>query len=156
MYSCGKGIESPWPLRSKCSKFPFPICSRKLSFRLETAVHKYSFCSHEYNFMLDRHACSLGPYLPSGVSVASEARPIIAFYSRFRDNFIYIYIYLSASALCKTVHTLHKSYHIGCCAFGTLAAVRCTTLRSRSFIRYGWREPRRRQRLQPYVYNYRT
>ena len=31
--------------------------------------------------------------LPSGVSVASEARPIIAFYSRFRDICIYIYIY---------------------------------------------------------------
>ena len=28
--------------------------------------------------------------LPSGVSVASEARPIIAFYSRFRDICIYI------------------------------------------------------------------
>ena len=34
--------------------------------------------------------------LPSGVSVASEARPIIAFYSRFRD--ICIYIYMSAVA----------------------------------------------------------
>ena len=34
--------------------------------------------------------------LPSGVSVASEARPIIAFYSRFRDICIYIiYIYMS-------------------------------------------------------------
>ena len=32
--------------------------------------------------------------LPSGVSVASEARPIIAFYSRFRDICIYIYIYI--------------------------------------------------------------
>ena len=31
--------------------------------------------------------------LPSGVSIASEARPIIAFYSRFRDICIYIYIY---------------------------------------------------------------
>ena len=28
--------------------------------------------------------------LPSGVSVASEARPIIAFYSRFRDICIYM------------------------------------------------------------------
>ena len=81
--------------------------------------------------------------LPSGVSVASEARPIIAFYSRFRDICIYIYIYicLSASALCKTVHTLRKSYHVSHCAFGTQAAVRSTTLRSRLFARYG----RRRQ-----------
>ena len=54
---------------------------------------------------------------------------------------IYIYICLSASALCKTVHTLRKSYHVGHCAFGTLAAVRRTTLRSRPFVRYG----RRRQ-----------
>ena len=37
--------------------------------------------------------------------------------------------------------TLHKSYHVGHCAFGTLAAVRSTTLRSRPFARYG----RRRQ-----------
>ena len=39
---------------------------------------------------------------------------------------IYIYIYyicLSASALCKTVHTLRKSYHVGHCVFGTLVAV---------------------------------
>ena len=35
--------------------------------------------------------------LPSGVSVASEARPIIAFYSRFRDICIYIYV-------CRQVH----------------------------------------------------
>ena len=48
---------------------------------------------------------------------------------------------LSASALCKTVHTLRKSYHIGRCVFGTLAAVRRTTLRSRPCVRYG----RRRQ-----------
>ena len=51
--------------------------------------------------------------LPSGMSAASEARPIIAFYSRFRDiciyiiiyTYIYIYIYicLSARALHKTV-----------------------------------------------------
>ena len=48
------------------------------------------------------------PVMPSGVSVA---RPIIAFYSRFRDICIYIYIYicLSARALHKTVHTLRKS-----------------------------------------------
>ena len=40
-------------------------------------------------------------YLPSGVSVASEARPIIAFYSRFRDICIYIYM-----SVCKSiVHT---------------------------------------------------
>ena len=83
--------------------------------------------------------------LPSGVSVASEARPIIAFYSRFRDICIYVYIYiyvcLSASTLCKTVHTLRKSYHVGHCVFGILAAVRRTTLRSHPFVRYG----RRRQ-----------
>ena len=54
---------------------------------------------------------------------------------------LYIIICLSASALCKTVHTLCKSYHVGRCAFGTLAAVRRTTLRSRPFVRYG----RRRQ-----------
>ena len=54
-------------------------------------------------------------------------------------NYIYIYICLSASALCKTVHTLRKSYHVGRCAFGTLAAVRRTTLRSRPFVRYGRR-----------------
>ena len=53
----------------------------------------------------------------------------------------YIYICLSARALHKTVHTLRKSYHVGYCAFGTLAAVRSSTLRSRPFARYG----RRRQ-----------
>ena len=58
-----------------------------------------------------------------------------------RYLYIYIYICLSASALCKTVHTLRKSYHVGRCAFGTLAAVRRTTLRRRPFFRYG----RRRQ-----------
>ena len=36
--------------------------------------------------------------LPSGVSVASEARPIIAFYSRFRDICIYIYM-----SVCKCI-----------------------------------------------------
>ena len=51
----------------------------------------------------------------------------------------YLYICLSASALHKTVHTLCKSYHVGRCAFGTLAAVRRTTLRSRLFARYGRR-----------------
>ena len=99
--------------------------------------------------------------LPSGVSVA---RSIIAFYSRFADICIYIYIYicLSARALHKTVHTLRKSYHIGHCAFAKLAAVRSTTLRSRPSARYGWRrqfswrQPERRQRLKPYAYNYRT
>ena len=54
---------------------------------------------------------------------------------------IYIYICLSARALHKTVDTLRKSYHVGHCAFGILAAVRSTTLRSRPFARYG----RRRQ-----------
>ena len=39
--------------------------------------------------------------LPRGVSVASEARPIIAFYSRFRDICIYIYIYIY---VCLQVH----------------------------------------------------
>ena len=34
-------------------------------------------------------------WLPSGVSVTSEARPIIVFYLRFRDICIYIYICLS-------------------------------------------------------------
>ena len=59
-------------------------------------------------------------------------------------RYLYIYIYnlcLSASALCKTVHTLRKSYHVGHCAFGTQAAVRRTTKRSRPFVRNG----RRRQ-----------
>ena len=48
------------------------------------------------------------------------------------------------------------------CAFGTLAAVRSTTLRSRHFDRYGrrcqfsCRQPRRRQRLGPYAYSYWT
>ena len=31
-------------------------------------------------------------------------------------NYIYIIIYLSASALRKTVHTLRKSYYVGHCA----------------------------------------
>ena len=53
---------------------------------------------------------------------------------------IYIYVCLQR-ALHKTVHTLRKSYHVGHCAFGTQAAVRSTTLRSRPFARYG----RRRQ-----------
>ena len=39
------------------------------------------------------------------------------------------------------MHTLRKSYHVGRCVFGTLAAVRRTTLRSRPCVRYG----RRRQ-----------
>ena len=56
-----------------------------------------------------------------------------------RYLYIYIYICLSASALCKTVHTLRKSYHVSHCAFGTLAAVRITTLRTRHFVRYGQR-----------------
>ena len=43
------------------------------------------------------------------MNAVSEERPIIAFYSRFRNICIYIYICLSASALCKTVHTLRKS-----------------------------------------------
>ena len=100
--------------------------------------------------------------LPSGVSVASEARPIIAFYSRFRDICMYIYICLSARALHKTMHTLRKSYHDAHGAFGTQAAVRSTTLRSRPFARYDqcrqfcWRQPWRRQRLGPYTYSSRT
>ena len=57
------------------------------------------------------------------------------------DIDIDIDICLSASALYKTVHTLRKSYHVGRCVFGTLAAVRRTTLRSRPCVRYG----RRRQ-----------
>ena len=95
--------------------------------------------------------------LPSGVSVA---RSIITFYSRFCN--ICMYICLSARALHKTVHTLRKSYHVSHCAFGKLAAVRSTTFRSRPLARYGrrrqlsWRQPRRRQRLKPYAYNYRT
>ena len=59
-------------------------------------------------------ACKLGPgilahdiryLLPSGVSVASEARPIIAFYSRFRDICIYIYnyIYIIYMSVCKSI-----------------------------------------------------
>ena len=32
--------------------------------------------------------------LPSGVNAASKARPIIAFYSRFCDIYIYIYTYI--------------------------------------------------------------
>ena len=48
----------------------------------------------------------------------------------------HIYICLSASALRKTVHTLRKSYHVCRYAFGTLSAVRRTTLRSRPFVRY--------------------
>ena len=61
-------------------------------------------------------------FLPSGVSVA---RPIIAFYSRFRDICIYIYIYMS---VCKCIvqdrahltqvlsrRPLHI-WHTGCCS----------------------------------------
>ena len=59
-----------------------------------------------------------------------------------RYLYIYIYIYVCLQrALHKTVDTLRKSYHVGHCAFGTQAAVRSTTLRSRPFARYG----RRRQ-----------
>ena len=60
-------------------------------------------------------------YICQAARIASEARPIIAVYSRFRD----IYVCLSACALHKTVHTLRKSYHVSplCIAFGTLAAV---------------------------------
>ena len=53
--------------------------------------------------------------------------------------YMYIYKSLSARALHKTVHTLCKSYHVGHCAFGTQAAARSTTLRSRPFTRYGRR-----------------
>ena len=57
-------------------------------------------------------------------------------------RYLYIYIYVCLQrALHKTVHTLRKSYHVGRCVFGTLAAVRRTTLRSRPCVRYG----RRRQ-----------
>ena len=91
------------------------------------------------------------------------------------------YICLSACVLHKTVYALCKSYHVGplCIVPSTLAAVRSTTLRSRSlwgadhfeepttlrncpFDRYGrrrqfsWRQPGRRQRLGPYAYSYRT
>ena len=49
------------------------------------------YLSHYEN--LDPHGeFSRSAYLPSGVSVASEARPIIAFYLRFGDICIYIYI----------------------------------------------------------------
>ena len=75
-------------------------------------------------------------------SERSEANNRVLFeIPRYLYIYIYIYIYicLSASALCKTVHTLRKSYHVGRCAFGTLVAVRRTTLRSRPFVRYGRR-----------------
>ena len=58
---------------------------------------------------------------------------------RYLYIYIYIYICLPARALHKTVDTLRKSYHVGHCALGTLAAVRSTTLRSRPFARYGRR-----------------
>ena len=77
-------------------------------------------------------------------SERSEANNRVLFeIPRYLYIYIYIYIYicLSASALCKTVHTLCKSYHVGRCVFGTLAAVRRTTLKSRPCVRYG----RRRQ-----------
>ena len=45
-----------------------------------------------------------------------------------------MYICLSACPLHKTVHTLRKSYHVGHCAFVTLAAVCSTTLRSRALL----------------------
>ena len=66
-------------------------------------------------------------------SERSEANNRVLF-EILRYLYIYIYICLSASALCKTVHTLRKSYHVGRCVFGT-------TLRSRPCVRYG----RRRQ-----------
>ena len=75
-------------------------------------------------------------------SKRSEANNRVLFeIPRYLYIYIYIYICLSARALHKTVHTLRKSYHVGHCAFGTQAAVRSTTLRSRPFARYG----RRRQ-----------
>ena len=77
-------------------------------------------------------------------SERSEANNRVLFeIPRYLYIYIYIYIYicLSARALHKTVHTLRKSYHVGHCAFGTQAAVRSSTLRSRYFARYG----RRRQ-----------
>ena len=102
----------------------------------------------------------------------SVARPIIAFYLRFRDIWIYIYIYiyicLSARELRKTVHTLCKFYHVGpLCIWNTVCCLEhhfeeSTTLRSRPFARYGrrrqfsWRQPGRRQQLRPYAYSYRT
>ena len=70
-------------------------------------------------------------------SERSEANNRVLFeIPRYLYIYIYIYICLSASALCKTVHTLRKSYHVGRCVFGTLAAVRRTTLRSRRCVRY--------------------
>ena len=63
--------------------------------------------------------------LPSGVSVASKARPIIVFYSRFRDICIYIYIYIYVSVctciaqdrahLTQVLTSAIVHWNTGCC-----------------------------------------
>ena len=63
--------------------------------------------SYLCGFEIRRHVVFIAQWRAS----ASEARPIIAVYSRSRD--ICIYIRLSARALHKTVHTFRKSYHVG-------------------------------------------
>ena len=91
---------------------------------------------------------------------ASVARPIIGVYSRF--CYICIYIYVCLHVHCTRPCTPFASHITSAhCAlsFGTLAAVRSTTLRSHPFARYGWRrqfscrQPRRWQQLKP-VYSY--
>ena len=128
-----------------------------------TLAYVNASCSGAYNFIcmfsiffynMDSAACSsltlvfqIYAYIIAERrerSERSEANNRVLFeIPRYLYIYIYNYIYicLSASALCKTVHTLRKSYHVGRCVFGTLAAVRRTTLRSRPGVRYG----RRRQ-----------
>ena len=84
--------------------------------------------------------------------------------------YIYIYICLSACSLCKTVHTLCKSYLVGplcivvwntgCCLEHRFEE--SNTLSSLPFARYGWqrqfswRQLGRLQQLKPCVYSYQT
>ena len=80
----------------------------------------------------------------------------------------YLYMYMCVSVCtCIAQDRVHLSQVLArrpLCelSFRTLAAVRSTTLRSRSFARYGrrrqfsWRQPGRRQQFKPYVYSYQT
>ena len=92
-------------------------------------------------------------YICQAASIASEARPIIAVYLRFRD--IYVCLHVHCTRPCTPYTSPIMSAHCAL-SFGRLAAVRSTTLRSCPFARYGqqcqfsWRQPRQWQRLKPY------
>ena len=73
---------------------------KKRSLLSQTAAHTEERLAVE---RLQHIPFYIASSLPSGVSVASEARPIIVFYSRFRDTCIYIYLYLCVIVIVRLV-----------------------------------------------------